>query len=102
MDEDQLYLPPSRITPRLASEMVRGNGGTSYRIRFFSDRSGAVTLENPLEPRLSGEYETIEAVRFLSVGTARKMNAKSLVIEDNNGNVIERWGRTWIGSWRSL
>jgi hypothetical protein len=73
-----------------------------YRIRFFSDRSGATTLEIPLDPRPSGEYETIEAARFIACGTGKKMNAKSLVIEDNNGNVIERWGRTWGGFWRSL
>ena len=77
---------------------------STYRIRFFSDRSGATTLENPLDPQPSGEYETVEAARVLALVTTKKMkmNAKSLVIEDNNGNVIERWDSTWGGFWRSL
>jgi hypothetical protein len=102
MDEDQLDLPPLPITPRLTSKAVSGNGVGPYRIRFFSDRLCEVTLETPLDPRLPAEYETVEAARSVACGIGKQMGAKSLVIEDNNGNEIERWRGGWGGFWRGL
>ncbi len=71
-----------------------------YRFLFFRDQGNATTMDNPLAPMPSGEFDHIMDARTAAHSTGETMpDARFLVIEDDRGNVIERWHRD-AGGWR--
>jgi hypothetical protein len=73
-----------------------------YRFLFFNDEHGASTLDNPLHPMPTPDtFDGLAHARLIAWATAQKMKAGFVVIEDDDGNVIERW-RGNGGNWEPI
>jgi hypothetical protein len=72
-----------------------------YRVLFFENAGDAGTLDNPLPPMPTEDFADIAEAREIGKATAETIRADFMVIEDDKGDVIERW-RCYSGEWRRL
>jgi hypothetical protein len=71
----------------------------TYRVLPFRNERDALTLDNPLDPMPRGDCAGINEARILAKDSAEKAGADFVAIEDNKGDIIERWRRA-DGEWR--
>jgi hypothetical protein len=70
-----------------------------YRFLPFLNEHDANTLDNPLSPMPTGDCANIIEARTLAKDAAERAGAEFVAVEDDKGDIIERWRRD-DGDWK--